>query len=79
VDVVWFDGRDGAGLGDDDAEIYTKSSADGGVTWSADLRLTHAAGTSKHASLAGTPDHLHVLWYDGRDGQTEIYYKRFDR
>ena len=79
VDVVWFDGRDGAGTDENDTEIYYKGSIDGGVTWSDDLRLTNAPGTSTHASIAATADRVHVVWYDGRDGNNEIYYKQLVR
>jgi BNR repeat-like domain len=79
VDVVWFDGRDGSGTSETDTEIYYRGSTDGGLTWSPDLRLTTAPGVSKHASIAATADRVHVLWYDGRDGNDEIYYKRLVR
>jgi hypothetical protein len=79
VDVVWFDGRDGQGTDENDTEVYYKGSTDGGVTWSPDLRLTNAPGASRHASIAATTDRVHVVWYDGRDGNNEIYYKRLLR
>jgi len=68
--VVWFDGRDG------DFEIYAKHSADGGATWSSDLRLTDAAGESAHPTVAVRGESWHVLWHDTRDGNAEIYYRR---
>ena len=81
VDVVWFDGRDGGG--GDETEIYYKGSTDGGVTWSDDLRLTNTSGgtahIATHASIAATADRVHVVWYDNRDGNEEIYYKRLAR
>ena len=76
VDLVWFDGRDGDPSNQDELEIYAASSRDGGVTWAQDERLTSAAGTSLFPSLAATADRLHVVWFDSRDGQDEIYYKR---
>ncbi len=79
VDVVWFDGRDGSGLGESDTEIYHLGSTDGGKTWSTDRRLTTASGTSKHASIAATANAVHVVWFDERNGQSEIYYKRMSR
>jgi hypothetical protein len=57
-------------------EIYYAQSEDGGRSWSAVTRLTHARGTSLRPSLAATGDDLHVVWFDGRSGDTEIYYKR---
>ena len=57
-------------------EIYYKRSTDGGVTWGADTRLTRAAGASARPSLAiGDDRTLHVVWFDGRHGELEVYYK----
>lgn len=68
--VVWFDGRD------DNFEVYTKRSSDGGITWSSDVRLTEAAGDSAHPTVAASGGFVHVLWHDTRDGNAEIYYTR---
>jgi hypothetical protein len=57
-------------------EIYYARSEDGGQSWSGVTRLTHAGGTSLRPSVAATGDDLHVVWFDGRNGDTEIYYKR---
>jgi hypothetical protein len=70
VDIVWFDKRDG------DNEIYYKHSADEGTTWGADTRLTNSSGDSFNPSLAVSGSAVHVVWYDNRDGNLEIYYKR---
>jgi hypothetical protein len=78
VDVVWFDGRDNTSDASD-TEIYYKGSTDGGLTWSDDLRLTTTPGTSTLASIAATADRVHVVWYDARDGNNEIYYKQLAR
>jgi hypothetical protein len=57
-------------------EIYYKRSTDGGATWGEDTRLTTAAGVSVRPSLAiGDDRTLHVVWFDGRDGELEVYYK----
>lgn len=68
--VVWFDFRDG------NAEIYYKRSGDGGASWEPDTRLTFATGDSQHPTVSATDDAVHVLWFDDRDGNAEIYYKR---
>ncbi len=68
--TVWFDGRDG------NAEVYAKQSEDGGETWGPDTRLTNAPGDSLNASVAFSGRHLHVVWFDRREGNAEIYYKR---
>jgi BNR repeat-like domain len=79
VDMVWFDGRDGTGDGEGETEIYAASSTDGGATWGPNVRLTTAAGGSLLACLAATTDRLHVVWYDTRDGNDEVYYKQQTR
>ena len=67
--VVWFDERDG------NFEVYYKHSPDGGNSWRSDTRLTDAPGASMHPTIAARDDSLHVVWFDERDGSTEIYYK----
>lgn len=68
--VAWFDGRDG------NTEIYGKSSSDGGRTWSQDARLTQAPGESLYVSVTATPDAVHLVWCDTREGPRAIYYQR---
>ncbi|MCX6286643.1 MAG: hypothetical protein NTY96_05970 [Bacteroidetes bacterium] len=46
VHVVWYDYRNDLGMG----EIYYKKSADGGVNWGSDIRLTN------NHRLCNTPD-----------------------
>ncbi|MGB3478041.1 MAG: exo-alpha-sialidase [bacterium] len=70
IHVVWFDYRDG------DFEIYYKRSIDGGTTWETDIRLTNMPGFSNYPTIAVTDSNLHIVWHDGRDGNSEIYYKR---
>lgn len=70
VYVAWHDTRDA------NYEIYFKNSTDGGTTWSADTRLTNAAGVSDDACISVSGSSVHVSWKDSRDGNVEIYYKR---
>jgi len=70
VHVVWFDNRDG------NQEIYYKSSADTGLTWSADARLTNNASNSQTPRIVVSGTNLHCVWQDNRDGNYEVYYKR---
>ncbi len=70
VHVTWFDERDG------NCEIYHKRSMDNGVTWGADTRLTNDAANSYYTSLATAGNDVHLVWYDNRDGNYEIYYKK---
>jgi hypothetical protein len=68
--VVWYDNRDL------NYEIYYKRSTDGGISWGADTRLTNNSGQSWYPSVSVSGSVVHVTWYDGRDGNDEIYYKR---
>lgn len=70
VHVAWHDERNG------NKEIYYKRSIDGGMNWEADVRLTNAAGVSGRPSVSVSGSVVHVAWYDERDGNAEIYYKR---
>jgi hypothetical protein len=68
--VAWYDNRDG------NSELYYKRSTDGGTTWGADTRLTNNPSGMWDVSIAASGSVVHIVWYDGRDGDGEIYYKR---
>jgi hypothetical protein len=72
--VVWYDGRLG------DLQVFWKQSADGGLSWLPDEQLSDAVNNpiaeSMRPSIAANGDSLHVVWFDQRDGNAEIYYKR---
>jgi len=70
VHVLWFDERDG------NPEIYYKSSPNAGISWGTDTRLTNDPANSRYASAAVSSTNVHVVWFDERDGNPEIYYKR---
>ena len=70
VHTVWYDGRDG------NTEIYYKRSTDGGLSWGADTRLTSNSASSYAPSISVSGQVVHIVWYDNRDGNFEIYYKR---
>jgi len=70
VHVVWRDERDG------NTEIYYKRSTDGGISWGADTRLTNNSADSWDPSVSVSGQAVHVAWWDFRDGNNEIYYKR---
>jgi hypothetical protein len=72
VHLVWHDLRHGA------SEIFYKQSTNRGQTWRRARRLTHSPGRSAHANVALDGTGVHVLWFDERDGNPEIYYKRRD-
>ncbi len=56
--IVWFDERGG------NWEIYTKHSADRGLTWSADTRLTDDPADSVRPSISVDGSSLYVVWWD---------------
>lgn len=70
--VMWNDNRDGS------YEIFSKNSTDGGITWSNDTRLTemdyYDSGAPKIALEDTT---INVVWEDERNGNPDIYYKRY--
>ncbi len=56
--------------------IYVLASPDRGQTWLEPQRLTMDPRSSVRPSLAAAPSGVHVVWQEGRDGNSEIYYKR---
>jgi hypothetical protein len=70
VHVAWYDNRNG------NWEEYYKRSTDGGITWGTEIRLTNKPTGSGHPSIAASGLNVHLVWYDNRDGNYEIYYKR---
>ncbi|OFZ08628.1 MAG: hypothetical protein A2338_04530 [Bacteroidetes bacterium RIFOXYB12_FULL_41_6] len=70
VHVAWYDFRDG------NWEIYYKRSADGGVSWGTDTRMTNNSHVSRYPCLASSGSVVHLVWHDDRDGNYEAYYKR---
>lgn len=68
--LVWNDSRDG------NSEIYYKFSTNSGASWGSDLRLTNNSGDSRGASVCLSGKIVNVLWYDDRNGNNEVYYKR---
>ncbi|MCK4266834.1 MAG: exo-alpha-sialidase, partial [Thermoplasmata archaeon] len=73
VHVVWDDWRDGTAK-----EIYYKNSTDGGINWNSKIRLTSEDGNSSAGpKIAVSGGHKHITWEDQRDGNREIYYKRY--
>jgi len=71
INVVWTDFRDNY-----NGEIYYKRSTDSGMNWDTDTRLTNNPALSYYPSITATGSQVHVVWYDNRDGNNEIYYKR---
>jgi hypothetical protein len=70
VHVVWVDKRDGQ------EHIYYKRSTDAGISWGTDTRLTNNTASSFNPSVALSGSTVHVVWFDNRDYNYELYYKR---
>jgi hypothetical protein len=70
IHITWRDERDG------NNEIYYKRSTDGGISWGIDTRLTNNSAFSFNPSLVASDSVVHVVWFDDRDGNYDIYYKR---
>jgi len=68
--IIWRDDRDG------NFEKYYKHSTDAGINWGEDTRLTNDPAVSENPSISVSGHFLHIVWYETRDGNTEIYYKR---
>lgn len=71
VNVVWEDIRDGRY-----ENIYHKRSTDAGLSWDKDTLLTSPTADAHHASVSVSGALAYVVWFDNRDGNYEIYYKR---
>jgi len=75
VHVLFLDSRD---HDPGPYEIYYKHSADGGITWGADTRLTtHYKSSALHSAITSSGSNVHVVWDDQRNSATnyEIYYR----
>ena len=70
VHAVWTDFRNG------NYEIYYKRSADGGMNWGTDTRLTTSMDTSMWSSIAVSGSTVHVVWQDDRESTDDIFYKK---
>jgi hypothetical protein len=69
IHVVWQDLQSGV------YQIFYKSSTDGGLSWGEDERLINTLYNAYYPSLAFSGEWLHVVWYDERDGNDEVYCK----
>jgi hypothetical protein len=70
--IVWQDFRD------DDWEIYYKKIDGNGTTLINDTRLTDSIGLSQYPEVVtDTLDYTYVIWQDDRNGNWNLYFKRF--
>jgi len=69
--LVWYDEAPGY------SDLYYKSSADGGASWSSAQRLTWTSGLSRYPAMAvDSGNAVHIVWEDDTPGNGEIYYKK---
>jgi len=58
---------------------YARADAAGDIV-KGPMRLTNAQGDSAEASVwIDNRDHMHIVWFDGRDSVTYLYYMQLDR
>ena len=70
VHVVWGDHKGGNG------DIYYSRSANGGHSWTNEVKLTGQTGNSLFPSLSTSGPVLHLIWQDDKYGNNEILYRR---
>jgi hypothetical protein len=70
VHVVW---HQQVGLHSD---IFYRRSTDGGTSWFNITQLTIDTSGSGYPSIAVSGSNVHIAFYDDRDGNGEIYFKR---
>jgi hypothetical protein len=70
--VAWSDGRDA------NWEIYDARISAAGAKVGSDVRITSKANSSQGPSLSWNGSGYGIAWYDGRDGNLEIYFNRLD-
>jgi len=73
--VSWQDYRDAQNY-DGNYEIYFARLTSAGTKIGPDLRITYNAGGSYYSSLSWTGSEFGVSWYDGREGNYEVYFAR---
>ena len=70
--LVWSDSRDG------NQEIYFARLDQNGQRVGNDVRLTYDAAFSAVPVVVWTGQQFGIAWYDGRDGDTSVYFNRID-
>jgi hypothetical protein len=56
--------------------IGYRNSINNGMTWQSDTILTFNSYTQEGPSIAAAGSKVHLIWYDNRAGNWEIYYKQ---
>lgn len=69
IHLVWDDNKDLC------LELYYRHSTNMGSSWSPTTRLTFDPDWSITPCIASSGSNVHLVWWDGRDHNYEIYYK----
>lgn len=70
IHLVWEDDRSGI------YGVYYNRSTNDGISWVSDLKLNTSTATARNPSLYRNGSEVHVVWWDNRDNDYEIYYKK---
>jgi subtilase family serine protease len=57
-------------------EIFFRKSANRGVTWKPEMRLTENAGQSRAPALAVNDSSVYAVWEDNTPGNPELYHRK---
>ena len=71
VHVAWIDRRGGGYQ----FQIYYMRSTNWGATWEPEVRLTDNSGACMFPVLAAVGRNAHIVWYDNRTGNNQLYYR----
>lgn len=70
INVIWEDLQFGS-----QTEIVYTYSTNNGISWQPETRLTNDPSYSEDPSVISSGSYVHATWWDGRAGNSEIYYK----
>ncbi len=71
IHLVWEDDRSGGIYG-----IYYNRSSNDGISWGSDLKLNSSTSLARNPTIYRNGSAIHVVWWDNRDNDYEIYYKQ---
>jgi len=69
VSICWSEWKLGA------IEIFYRNSTDNGTTWNPEVKISNSGVETDQCSIAISKEIIHVVWYDLKPGNREIYYR----
>ncbi len=72
VHLAWVNSDNISGI----YQVFYKNSSDGGISWGDEICLSGDSPIAYSASMAVSGSDVYVVWHDGRDGDSEIYYRK---